>query len=333
MLVLEATSKRQGERDGDYHWCTDGELAYQQGIDCQRPDCGCERGWAGFDSHRATTTVEVVDRPDFTVADLAAELARSLCDGGWIDAADPSHDMVVAFVDEIIEYAGHFGEGAVLERDGEWIRERDGSTEPINPLDRVTLEQLTEPIVGASPLDVLVNASALMHDASNFLIPLLEALHSAAWPEAQLLGHVIEWLWDTSEPDGWDGVPDWAQQLHSISITAARRRKLDVGPQYLLELALDSGVLGTMAVLLGKDGAIATTWFAREDVAQHQKLIKALQRGSETAPFRRISVHTAASELHLASLAISHDEPPAWNPIRQNRALVNRVLSSATWVG
>ena len=34
MLVLEATSERQGERDDDYHSCTDGELAYHPGTEC-----------------------------------------------------------------------------------------------------------------------------------------------------------------------------------------------------------------------------------------------------------------------------------------------------------
>ena len=76
MLVLEATSNRQGERPGDYHWCNDGELAYSQGLDCSNPGCGCARGWAGFDSHRATTTVQVVDRPELTVHDLASALAE-----------------------------------------------------------------------------------------------------------------------------------------------------------------------------------------------------------------------------------------------------------------
>ncbi|MBT8216900.1 MAG: hypothetical protein KJO17_08635, partial [Acidimicrobiia bacterium] len=84
MRILEATSETQGDRDDDYHWCTDGELTYIQGTDCDRPDCGCERGWAGVDSHRATTTVQVVDRPGMAVADLAADLALSLFDGGWL---------------------------------------------------------------------------------------------------------------------------------------------------------------------------------------------------------------------------------------------------------
>ena len=99
MLVLEATSKRQGERDGDYHWCIDGELAYQPGIDCASPGCGCDRGWAGVDSHRSTTTVQVVERSDFTVKDLASRLAVSLRDGGWIETPDPTDEMVSMFVE------------------------------------------------------------------------------------------------------------------------------------------------------------------------------------------------------------------------------------------
>ena len=88
--------------------------------------------------------MQVVNRPDLTVAELAAQLARSLFDQGWIATPDPADRMVVEFVDEIIMFANHFGESSVLERDGEWIRKRDGNTErPVNPLDRVTLERLT----------------------------------------------------------------------------------------------------------------------------------------------------------------------------------------------
>lgn len=125
MRVLEATSDRQGDHDGDYHWCTDGELVYRQpNIGCRTPDCGCERGWAGFTSHRATTSVKVVERLNFTVTDLAAELATSMFDGGWLPSADPGVSIIAELVDEIIECANHFPEHAVLARDGDliWMR-------------------------------------------------------------------------------------------------------------------------------------------------------------------------------------------------------------------
>ena len=333
MLVLEATSRRQGERDGDYHWCIDGELAYQQGISCSRPDCGCERGWAGFDSHRATTTVQVVDRPDLTVAELAAQLARSLFDQGWIATPDPADRMVVEFVDEIIMFANHFGESSVLERDGEWIRKRDGNTErPVNPLDRVTLERLTERIADVSPMDALSIASATMFEASNFLEPLVEGLRSAAWPEAQLLGHLLEWLWDTDQPTGWTQLPAWVEQLDNLTVTAARRRQLEGGPQYLIELVAGEEVLGTVCALVNQDGAIENTWFTNEDLSFHQKMLKAFERGYDNPPFRRIATSTARSALHAASTISLAPKPPTWASRPQNQALFDRVLTSSTWI-
>lgn len=130
MLVIEATSALQGARPTDYHFTIDGELAYMQGIECSRPDCGCDRGWAGLVSHSATTTVQVVDRPDLSVEGLASEFAVSLFEGGWIGAPDPANHIVAAFVGEMIECANHFGEGAVLEHEGGEIR-----TRRVRPLD------------------------------------------------------------------------------------------------------------------------------------------------------------------------------------------------------
>ena len=333
MLVLEATSERQGERDDDYHWCTDGELAYQQGISCNRPDCGCGRGWAGFESHSATTTVEVVDRPDLTVADLAAQLARSLFDGGWLSTPDPSDRMVAEFVDEIITFANHFGEGAVLERDGEWIRERDGnSNRPINPLNRTALEQLTEQLIDVPPMEALSTASAVMFEASGFLEPLIESLRSAEWPEAQLLGHLIEWLDTSSRPSGWAPLPAWVDHLEALSITAARRRQLPDGPQYLVELVAGDEVLGTMCSRLDRNGAIDNTWFTYEDLSFHQKMLRAFERGHDNPQFRRIATSTARSALINAETTPT-EPTPLWKSRPQNQALFDRVMSTSVWVG
>lgn len=127
MLVLEATEQLQGVRDDDYHWAHVGELVHLPPIDCSSPECGCTRGFAGFESHRSTTTAKVVERPDFTIAQLCVELAGSLCSGGWIPAFDPADVLVVALADEIVELSrtfGRFGPGAIIEREGDTVTHR-----------------------------------------------------------------------------------------------------------------------------------------------------------------------------------------------------------------
>lgn len=66
MKVLVATSRTQGARDNDYHWCVDGELVRMGEVcECDQGDpdggCGCGRGFAGLNSHRATTTALVAE--------------------------------------------------------------------------------------------------------------------------------------------------------------------------------------------------------------------------------------------------------------------------------
>ncbi len=128
MLVLEATDELQGDRNTDYHWATTGELVHLPVIHCEKPGCGCCRGFCGFDSHRATTTAKVVERPDYDVARLARELSGSLRDGGWIATADPTDELVVALTDEIVDTAHRFitarEPNRVLEVDGDWLSVR-----------------------------------------------------------------------------------------------------------------------------------------------------------------------------------------------------------------
>ncbi len=122
MLVFEATDQLQGARDTDYHHAWTGELVYLPALDCASPNCGCTRGFAGFDSHRATTTAIVVERPDMTIEQLAKALAVSLDSGGWIDAPDPADPLVAGLATEIVELAasyGRYGPGVVIEREGD----------------------------------------------------------------------------------------------------------------------------------------------------------------------------------------------------------------------
>lgn len=127
MLVLAATDELQGARDTDYHWATNDELVYIQYIHCHTPDCGCEFGFAGFESHRSTTTAMVVDRPDLTIESYAQQLAHSLHQGGWLDLPHPGQEMVAGIATDITEIARFFGEcgpGEILEREHGVVRAR-----------------------------------------------------------------------------------------------------------------------------------------------------------------------------------------------------------------
>ena len=141
MLVFEATEEFQGVRPNDYHWATTGELVHLPIVQCDDAEsCGCGRGFCGFDSHRATTTARVVDRPGYDVAQLSKELAVSLCDGGWISRPDSGDELVSELAAQIVELANRCapdGEpGCVIELDGEKVGLRSDAT-TMDAIDRV----------------------------------------------------------------------------------------------------------------------------------------------------------------------------------------------------
>lgn len=331
MLVLEATSNKQGERPGDYHWCVDGELAYRQGTDCSRLDCGCERGWAGFDSHSATTTVEVVDRPDLSIGDLGALLARSLCAGGWIATPDPKDELVMAYVDEIAEMASHFGEGSVLERDGEWTRLRDGSAEPINPFDRVGLEDMTAEVFDFEPMDLLGYATSMIRQAGPLTSELISTLAEAAWPEAQTLGCALEWLTAGELTHPWHDTPDWLDNLGDMNVAAARRRKVDDGAAILLSLQVGGEHIGLASTFVALDGRIDSFFGVPDDLSTFVQLTKTLQR-QHYKPFQNVALTTAFNTLSIGRRMSDMNKPPiapgAWP---QNRTLLDFIIDYARW--
>ena len=91
MRILVATHHTNGDVPGDYDHCIDGELVYMQdpcASDRRDPDgpCGCGRGFAGTNSHRATSTALGVDS-EVTPADVDEAIRSSLETGGWLDPA------------------------------------------------------------------------------------------------------------------------------------------------------------------------------------------------------------------------------------------------------
>jgi len=114
MKLITATATTQGQRDNDYCWTVEGELVYigfTCATDMNNPDggCGCGRGWAGLNSHRATTTAMVRDL-DLTRDDYAEALRSGLEQQGW------STDDVQDLADRLAHLADSYPVGAVLER-------------------------------------------------------------------------------------------------------------------------------------------------------------------------------------------------------------------------
>src|ERR1700736_5056520 len=91
MKILTATSRTQGQRDSDFHWCIEGELVHF-GLVCaadrEDPDggCGCGRAFAGLNSHRATTTAMARGVGGFPRDAYTEPIRSSLSQQGW----DPS---------------------------------------------------------------------------------------------------------------------------------------------------------------------------------------------------------------------------------------------------
>lgn len=115
MKMLTATSRTQGQRANDFHWCIEGELVHFGMVcaaDLEDPDggCGCGRAFAGLNSHRATTTAMVRDIPGFSREDYVEAIRSSLSQQGW----DPGTAEEEA--DELMAIVSDWPVGAVAER-------------------------------------------------------------------------------------------------------------------------------------------------------------------------------------------------------------------------
>lgn len=151
MRVLIATNELQGDARGDYAHTVEGELVTPLASECaSRERCGCNRGFPGLASGKATTTAMVVDRPGIGEDDLRDAVYDYLDRSGWIDmferaAADrdlTDHDDECALctalddVDEMIEMiiddhvdairdvCDRFVAGTVVERHGTLVFDR-----------------------------------------------------------------------------------------------------------------------------------------------------------------------------------------------------------------
>jgi hypothetical protein len=129
--LLVATRRGQGARPTDFSSCEVGELLMPPAHACDEPvdgPCGCRRSLIGFRTHRATTTIEVVDLP-LTMDELCGLVRASLAQGGWLGCIDDDEvaDRWVSDVAwELVQAGARFAVGAVLERRGRTLQVRNG---------------------------------------------------------------------------------------------------------------------------------------------------------------------------------------------------------------
>jgi hypothetical protein len=82
-LLFTATRQTQGQRSDDFCFCHEGELVITPpGQCCHAAECGCERAWAGLNTHRGTTT-SMVREVGIGIEDYVEAVSSSLQQQGW----------------------------------------------------------------------------------------------------------------------------------------------------------------------------------------------------------------------------------------------------------
>ena len=130
MHVMVATRRTQGERDDDYAWAVDGELAFLAMVECDwRRFRNGARYFIGLESGGETTTAEIVEL-DVGADDIVTFVAEQLAAAGWTASARTQEAERLAA--EMLGIAALFPVGTVLEKRGREIRAR-GVPRPCDP--------------------------------------------------------------------------------------------------------------------------------------------------------------------------------------------------------
>jgi hypothetical protein len=167
MKILTATARTQGQRPGDFNWCTEGELVTPRAPICDRDmlegpdgDCGCGRSFGGLRSHKSGTTAMVRDL-GIGLEDVAFIARKAGTETGML-ALSPNPDGDVA--DEaaaIARAAEPYPVGTVLEiRMGEIsVREQGTGADPFTDPDIDGLAKFAYDR-GEDPLDYAIGRTA-----------------------------------------------------------------------------------------------------------------------------------------------------------------------------
>lgn len=119
--ALVSTQKTQGQRENDFCFTNDLELlclGFPCDLDKGNPDgeCGCGRSLVGFDSGKATTTMQVAEL-NLTKDELIKKYMNWLKQGGWLKSNTSEEELNIYLQDYeyILEVAAQYETGAILE--------------------------------------------------------------------------------------------------------------------------------------------------------------------------------------------------------------------------
>jgi hypothetical protein len=123
--VLIATAVGQGQSEADYCWTTDGELVRL--YDCPDDYCRCS-GFGGIESHKGTSTAQVVERPDLDPSTLLQLFRRDMENQGYAQylTDEEINESIVGELAEFVMALRDVSPGEIVERWGSGIRVRRG---------------------------------------------------------------------------------------------------------------------------------------------------------------------------------------------------------------
>ncbi len=125
MKVLVATSETNGDRKNDFCFTEELELVHLPLIECdsEEPDgrCGCKRAFCGLNTHRATTTAQVVDL-NIDDNEYLMLFSNGLKTSEWEDFI--SDKWIQEEVTFMLDLANKFDSGTIVGRCGDAIISR-----------------------------------------------------------------------------------------------------------------------------------------------------------------------------------------------------------------
>lgn len=128
MKVFVATRDGQGARESDFCDAEEGEVLYWS-MECDRDneeidgDCGCRRSLWGLETGGVTTTFAVIDLP-LPAEWFAERVVEVMSSKGWFERDDEEADLYRADANMMLELAGEFTEGVIMEKRDEMMQFR-----------------------------------------------------------------------------------------------------------------------------------------------------------------------------------------------------------------